>query len=73
MLLFRSEDHLEAWLASGERPRGEVLTLDRQWALAARWFAGRNEPTWRKRTAAEAEALFRSVGLGGDFWRLTNP
>ncbi len=69
MLLFRSEEHLGRWLADGTRPRGDTLALDRQWRLAQEWFRGRNLPEWRKRTAAEAEEVFRSVGLGGDFWR----
>lgn len=69
MLLFRSEEHLERWASSG-RPRGATLTLDKQWRLAQEWFRGRDLPEWRKRTAAEAEAVFRAAGLGGDFWRL---
>lgn len=71
MLLFRSEEHLDRWLADGTRPRGEAMPLDRQWRLARDWFRGRHLPEWRKRTAAEAEAVFRSAGLDGDFWRLT--
>jgi hypothetical protein len=70
MLLFRSEEHVERWLAGGGRPRGATLTLDQQWELARTWFRGRHLPEWRKRTAAEAEEVFRSVGLAGDFWRL---
>jgi hypothetical protein len=70
MLLFRSEEHLERWLADGRRPRGERLTLDQQWRLARAWFAGRHRPEWRRRSAAEAEELLASVGLTGDFWRL---
>ena len=70
MLLFRSEEHLERWLLSPAHPRGETLGLDRQWELARRWFAGRHLPGWRKRTAAQAEEVFRSVGLTSDFWRL---
>jgi hypothetical protein len=70
MLIFRSEDHLERWLAA-DNPRGETMSLDRQWELARRWFAGRNLRDWRRRTAAEAEALFRNVGLTSDFWSLS--
>ena len=69
MLLFRSEEHVEAWVAGG-RPRGATLTLDQQWRLARDWFRGRHRPEWRKRTAPEAEAVFRGAGLTGDFWRL---
>ena len=69
MLLFRSEEHVERWITSG-RPRGETLTLDQQWRLAQTWFRGRDLPGWRKRTAAEAEDVFRATGLTGEFWRL---
>lgn len=69
MLLFRSEEHVERWVARG-RPRGATLTLEQQWRLARSWFAGRHLPEWRKRTASDAEEVFRSAGLTGDFWRL---
>ena len=71
MLLFRSEEHVDAWVASG-RPRGATITLGQQWGLARAWFGGRHLPEWRKRTAAEAEAVFRSVGLSGPFWALAD-
>ena len=70
MLLFRSEEHLERWLRDPAHPRGETLTLGAQWELARAWFRGRADVAWRKRTVAEAESVFRSVGLTSDFWRL---
>ena len=70
MLLFRSEEHLERWLEDPGRPRGETLTLATQWQLAIAWFAGRDQPGWKKRTPAEAQEVFRSVGLTGAFWNL---
>ena len=72
MLLFRSDEHLEAWLAVGDRPEGERLKLDQQWELAKRWFVGRHLRSWKKRTAAEAEGVFRSVGLTSNFWSLSS-
>ena len=69
MLLFRSEEHVDAWVASG-RPSGATLTLEQQWRLAQAWFRGRHLPGWRKRTAVQAEDVFRSVGLAGPFWAL---
>jgi hypothetical protein len=69
MLLFRSEEHLERWLEDDRRPRGEALRLEQQWRLARLWFRGRHLPEWRKRTADEAEAVFRDAGLTGNFWR----
>ena len=69
MLVFRSEDHLERWIAKGH-PGGEAMTISQQWDLARRWFEGRDRPEWRKRSVAEAEAVLRSVGLTSDFWQL---
>jgi hypothetical protein len=69
MLIFRSEEHLDRWLAAGH-PAGERMTIDQQWALANSWFAGRHETAWTKRTPAEAETVLRDCGLTGTFWRL---
>jgi hypothetical protein len=71
MLLFRSEEHVDAWYGTRRIPRGTTLTLEQQWELARIWYADRLSPTWRRRTAEEAEAVFASIGLTGDFWRLT--
>lgn len=68
MLLFRSEEHLERW----SDPRGATLSLDTAWRLAQAWFGVyRGLPEWRRRTADEIRALFTSLELTGDFWRLT--
>lgn len=71
MLIFRSEEHLAAWLDQGH-PKGARMSLAQQWELAKRWFVGRQEPTWKKRTPSEAEAVLGACGLTGDFWRLTS-
>ena len=70
MLLFRSKEHLERWLGAGHE-RGAELTLEQQWQLAQKWFAGRHLSEWKKRSADEATAVFRSVGLDGDFSTLS--
>jgi hypothetical protein len=54
-------------------PPEATLTLEQQWELARIWYADRMSPDWRRRTAEEAEAVFASLGLAGDFWRLTGP
>ena len=70
MLLFRSEEHLETWRRERDRPRGATLTVDQQWELARRWYHDRMDPEWSRRTPQEAEELFASIGLTGDFWGL---
>jgi len=52
---------------------GALLSLQQQWDLARTWYADRMAPDWRRRTAAEAEAVFAGIGLTGEFWRLTAP
>jgi hypothetical protein len=69
MLIFRSEDHLAAWLAS-DHPSGERMSPQQQWDLSKAWFAGRNTRGWKKRTPEEAEEVFRNSGLTGGFWKL---
>jgi hypothetical protein len=70
MLAFRSEGHLEKWIARGN-PEGERLSLEAQWQLAKRWFAGRHLPEWQRRTPEEAQEVLASVGLSSPFWSFT--
>ena len=70
MLAFRSEAHVERWLEQRGLERGAVFPLGQLWRLADAWYADRLAPDWRRRTPDEAEALFASLGLTGDFWRL---
>ena len=71
MLAFRSEAHVDRWCTARRLPRGAVFTLDQAWRLAKAWYADRLSPDWRRRTPAEAEAVFGSVGLRGSFWKLS--
>ncbi len=70
MLLFRSEEHLDKWLADNGRSRGATMTVEQQWELARTWYADRLSPDWRRRTPEEAEAVFAEIGLSGPFWSL---
>jgi hypothetical protein len=71
MLLFRSEEHVKDWYRGRGTPTGAILTLEQQWELARIWFADRMSIEWRRRTPQEAEEVFASLGLIGDFWSLT--
>ena len=46
------------------------MTPDQMWRLAHAWFTDKLKPDWRRHTVDEAEAVFASIGLTGDFWRL---
>jgi hypothetical protein len=72
MLLFRSEEHIDRWCQAWKQPRGATLSIEQAWRLAQAWYGpDRRDPAWRRKTAPEAEALFDSLGLAGDFWRLS--
>jgi hypothetical protein len=50
--------------------RGATITLEQCWRLSLLWYPGRPAPDWRRRNAAETQAVFAEVGLTGDFWLL---
>lgn len=66
MLLFRGEEHID----SSGKPRGATMTPDQAWRLADAWYHDRDDPSWRRKNVEEAEGVFASIGLTGDFWRL---
>lgn len=69
MLLFRDEEHIDR----SANTRGATMTPEQLWRLADVWYRDRDDPSWRRRTADEAEAVFAKIGLTGDFWRLRAP
>ena len=71
MLLFRGEEHVTRWCTQWNLPRGAVLSLDTAWRLAEAWFrADRGSPDWQRPPVHEVEALFSSLRLTGEYWRL---
>jgi hypothetical protein len=70
MSLFRSEEHLNAWLRDTRNQRGEVLSLAQTFALAKAWYLDPRNPDWRPRTRDESQAVLASVGLTSEFWQL---
>lgn len=71
MLLFRSEEHVDNWCYQWGRARGEAFPLSQMWALAHAWYgADRRDPSWRRRTAPEVQALFTQLGFTSPFWQL---
>ena len=68
MLVFRSEAHLQRWLAG--RPPGAILPLERLSELAYAWWGDRLSPDWRPHTREQNQAILHDLGLTGEFWRL---
>ena len=72
MLFFRSEAHLQRWLAVQDGERGAVLTLADTWRLAQAWYPDRRRPEWTPRTLAESQRILDALDLepGREFWTL---
>ena len=70
MLLFRSEDHIERWCRAWRLPGGATLTVDQASSLADLWYHDRQSEQWRRKSVDEAHAVFQSLGLVSDFWKL---
>lgn len=71
MLLFRSEEHRDTWLSARGLEHGATLSVEQQWKLARIWYQDRMSPEWRRRSPDAAQGVFDSLGLTGDFWRLS--
>jgi len=68
MPLFRSEEHVERWLAG--RPPGATIPVSQLADLASAWWHDRLAPDWRPHTRDENQTILDAVGLSGEFWRL---
>jgi hypothetical protein len=70
MSLFRSEEHVTAWLERTRNERGAILPLSQVWRLSQAWYKDPRSPGWRVRSRDESQAVLRSVGLTDPFWEL---
>ena len=68
MNLFRSEEHVERWLAG--RAPGATIPVTTLCDLAQAWWHDRLAPDWRPHTREQNQAILAGVGLTGEFWRL---
>ena len=68
MNLFRSDEHIAAWL--GGREPGATIPAQQLCDLAHAWWDTRLQPDWRPRTLDENQAILNGLGLTGSFWRL---
>ena len=46
------------------------MSIAQAWDLSVKWYGNRLAPDFRRPTVEEARAIFASVGLTGDFWKL---
>lgn len=68
MNLFRSEEHVDRWLA-GHRP-GATIPVTQLADLADAWWHDRLAPDWQPHTREQNQAILDAVGLTGPFWDL---
>ena len=68
MNLFRSEEHIERWLA-GREP-GATIPVGTLADLAVAWWHDRLAPDWHPHTREQNQAIHDRLGLVGPFWRL---
>lgn len=68
MLLFRSEDHVQAWLLG--RDPGATIPIAKLAELAEAWWGDRLAPDWQPHTREQNQAILDRLGLTGPFWRL---
>jgi hypothetical protein len=52
------------------RGRGAVVDAQTMYELSCDWYATRLERNWAPPSAGEAEAVFASHGLTGEFWEV---
>lgn len=68
MNLFRSEEHVEAWL--GNRRPGATIGVAKLSQLAHAWWGDRLTEDWRPHARDHNQAILDGLGLTGEFWRL---
>lgn len=68
MLFFRSEADAAEWKRARNVPTGEIISLEQLWELSQKWYGNRLEHAFHGRSRAQAQDLFRAVGLTSEFW-----
>jgi hypothetical protein len=68
MNLFRSEEHVDRWLAG--RPPGATSSVTTLCDLAHAWWGDRLSPEWSPHTRDGNQAILDGLGLTGPIWRL---
>jgi hypothetical protein len=63
---------VQTWLTSTGHAQGYVMDLATLWRLASGWYNGRLDSPYQRKDPPGAAEYFRSVGLHGPFWGLTD-
>ena len=47
------------------------MSTQQAWGLARAWYSeDRRQPSWRRKTKEEAQAVLADLGLSSPFWQL---
>ena len=68
MLLFRSEESVEAWCSTRDLPVRPMLTLEQLWQMALAWYSNRLTEESRRPGPEEIVQIFGRIGLTDTFW-----
>ncbi len=68
MNLFRSEEHVSAWLAG--RPPGTTIPVVTLSELAHAWYGDRLSPAWTPHSREHNQGVLDRLGLVAPFWGL---
>lgn len=67
---FGAAHEVAPWAARHRLPVGSIVPIEQAVALGRAWYGHHLDADWHKWTVAEARAIFASVGLTDDIWRL---
>lgn len=67
---FRTVADMREWCQRHSFPEGATMSLPALWQFANEWYGSYLAQPWRKRSAAQAQELFRRHELIGPFWDL---
>jgi hypothetical protein len=71
MRFFRSEEALRQWQIEQNNFQGEVLSPAQIWELSKVWYHNRLLLSYRGRTVAQVEEIFRSLNFTSKFWYMS--
>lgn len=72
-LAFCDEAHAKRWRERFHREPGSILGMSKTWQLAHAWYAeDRRDPSWRRRSIQEMNAIFRRLELPQPFWHVSD-
>jgi hypothetical protein len=70
MLLFESENEVDAWCKRHAISKGDLQPVSTIWEFAKVWYGRHLDPDWKKWSTDEAAQIFQRFGLIGPTWEL---